>query len=465
MANKAKFGSSNKKSIQKIFGTDGVRGEVGTILTPELSLEIGYLCGRILPSEGPFLIGKDSRISGSMLCASLIAGLTSSGRDVWDIGLCPTPAISFLIRKYKAAGGLMVSASHNPPKDNGIKIFQQDGSKITAEMQSEIESKLFNFYSKNKYKNIVNKFGFDFKRFDLLSDYKEHLISSVEGCDLNNKKIVLDLCWGSATSCGLEVFESLGASIYDLHSKPNGHKINHKCGSTNLKSLRQAVIQSSSDIGFAFDGDADRMIAIDKKGRVIDGDHVLYLWGEHLLGKNKLPNNLLIGTVMSNLGFQRNWEEKGGKLYRTPVGDQNVYQAMVSSGASLGGEPSGHVLFAEHGLSGDGILTALKIASLCTIKGKSISELRDESFTPFPQKLVNLRLSEKANKEDWKECSPIIEALSQAEEAMGDEGRVLIRKSGTEPLLRIMVEAESTELVNTWTSRLKSIVEKYFLMI
>ena len=443
------------------FGTDGVRGKAGKDLSPALALQIGFWSNYVLPKEGAVLIGQDSRLSGDMVTAALTAGLTAAGREVWHIGLCPTPAVPQLIKKYQAAGGFMVSASHNPPEDNGIKIFDADAVKIDSGKQKLIESSLRGEDSKVKLMSNLSTFGKSYQRQELLGDYQQKLLNSVQGENLNGIPIVLDLCWGSATSCAAEIFQALGADLTVLHGKPDGSRINVSCGSTNLKKLREAVLEKGAEMGFAFDGDADRVLAIDGKGRVIDGDHILYLWGSTLQEHGELPSNRIVATVMSNLGFERAWKERGGVLQRTPVGDQNVHEAMTKTGAALGGEQSGHILSAKHGLFGDGLLTAIQVATICKSKNLTLEKWRDTSFKSFPQKLVNVSLPNLVHKINWKECEPIQKAVTQAESSMGEDGRVLLRASGTEPLLRVMVEAKNQGDVDSWTSHLAKLVEEH----
>ena len=439
------------------FGTDGIRGHVGRVLTPALCLQVGYWCGRELPDTGPILIGMDSRLSGSMVASALTAGLTAAGREVWNLGLCPTPAVPLLIRQFSAAGGLMVSASHNPPADNGIKVFGSDGAKLSAESQSRIEAGLRDDTGGAPDSSAL--FGASYERNDLLAGYSDSLLGSVGNRRLDGVPIVLDLCWGSATACGAEAFRSLGAVLTVLHGEPDGSKINVSCGSTQLAPLRQAVVDCGAAMGFAFDGDADRMLAVDGRGRVLDGDHTLFLWGSVLQHQQALPDQRLVATVMSNLGFERAWQDRGGVLDRTPVGDQHVHAAMVTSGAALGGEQSGHILSASHGLCGDGVLTALQVATLCHAQEISLSEWLDRSFKAFPQKLVNVTVPDLERRKGWESCEPLAEAVRDAEQAMGDRGRVLVRASGTEPLLRVMVEADDSEAVESWTSRLAQIAD------
>ena len=446
------------KPSQISFGTDGLRGRVDTMLTPALALQVGYWCGRVLQAEGPVLIGMDSRSSGSMLVAALTAGLTASGREVWTLGLCPTPAVPGLIRRYSAAGGLMVSASHNPPEDNGIKVFGATGSKVSPERQQAIEAGL---RSGDGAGIALAASGVARHRPELLDDYRASLLSSVGQHRLDGVPIVLDLCWGSATACGAEVFAALGADLTVLHGDPDGTRINVNCGSTHLEPLRRAVIEKGAAMGFGFDGDADRMLAVDGQGRVVDGDHVLYLWGSVLQAQEQLPDQRLVATVMSNLGFERTWQARGGLLDRTPVGDQHVHAEMVRTGAALGGEQSGHILSSSHGLAGDGVLTALQLASLCHAQQLSLAEWVDQSFQAYPQKLVNVRVENRERRKGWADCAQLYSLVQEAEASMAEDGRVLVRASGTEPLLRVMVEAADQAVVDHWTSRLAAAADQH----
>jgi phosphoglucosamine mutase len=440
------------------FGTDGIRGRVGSAITPALALQVGYWTGLVLPPDGPVVIGTDSRSSGPMLVAALSAGLAAAGREVWQLGLCPTPAVPGTIRRRGAAGGLMVSASHNPPHDNGIKVFGASGAKLARAQQQAIEQGL-----RGEAPDLDGEWsgaGTVASRSDLLAEYQEALVASVGGQRLDGCRVVLDLCWGSATACGEEVFRALGAEVVALHGRPDGARINQGCGSTHLEPLRQAVIDGGAEMGFAFDGDADRMLAVDGRGRVVDGDQILYLWGSALREANQLPGDRIVATVMSNLGFERAWRERGGVLERTPVGDQHVHAAMEDFGAGLGGEQSGHILSAHHGMSGDGLLTALQVATLVHGRGQSLADWMEGSFRPYPQKLVNVTVLDRSRRTGWQECEPMREAVERAEAAMAGRGRVLVRASGTEPLLRVMVEAAEREQVDHWTTLLAAEAER-----
>ena len=439
------------------FGTDGIRGRVGQLITPALALQLGYWCGRVLPQGGPVLLGMDSRSSGPMLVAALAAGLTAAGRDVLDLGLCPTPAVPGAIRQLGASGGLMVSASHNPPHDNGIKVFGACGAKLGKEQQAAIEAGLHG----HAPVEALPGDGRLEARPDLLEAYQQRLLASVGDARLDGCPIVLDLCWGSATSCGEAVFRALGADVTVLHGSPDGRRINQDCGSTHLEPLRQAVQERGAAMGFAFDGDADRMLAVDGRGRIVDGDHVLYLWGQALMQAGELPDNRLVATVMSNLGFERAWQARGGLLERTAVGDQYVHAAMEELGAALGGEQSGHILSARHGMSGDGLLTALQVATLIQAGAGSLADWLDDSFRPYPQKLVNVTVPDRQRRTGWQACTPLAEAVAAAEAAMAGSGRVLVRASGTEPLLRVMVEAAEAADVEHWSAELARLADQH----
>jgi phosphoglucosamine mutase len=440
------------------FGTDGIRGRVGSQITPALALQLGYWCGQVLPAGGPILLGSDSRSSGPMLVAALAAGLTAAGRDVLDLGLCPTPAVPGAIRALGGSGGLMVSASHNPPQDNGIKVFGACGAKLGKEQQVAIETGL---HGGSDAASSFCGTGRVLPRPDLLEAYQQRLLASVEGARLDGCRIVLDLCWGSASSCGEALFRALGADLIVLHGQPDGSRINQGCGSTHLEPLRAAVLEQGAAMGFAFDGDADRMLAVDGRGRIVDGDQILYLWGQALMAEGALPENRIVATVMSNLGFERAWQASGGLLERTAVGDQYVHAAMEELGAALGGEQSGHILSARHGMSGDGLLTALQVATLIQARGGSLADWMDSSFQPYPQKLVNVTVPDKARRTGWQSCTPLSEAVQQAEAAMHGSGRVLVRASGTEPLLRVMVEAAEQGDVDHWSQHLAALADQH----
>jgi phosphoglucosamine mutase len=455
----------------KLFGTDGIRGHVGSFLTAPLALEVGISAGRVLKERVALecdrlhrqdakviAIGQDSRTSGDMLSAAISAGLTAAGWDVWHIGLCPTPAVAYLTANTpEIYGGVMISASHNPPEDNGIKFFGDNGTKLCSETQRAIEALL----ESRLHADLVNSstdWGKYYEKAHLISDYQDSLQNSI-ATDLQGIKVVLDLAHGSATRVSLEVFQNLGAEVICLHQEADGDRINVNCGSTHLEPLRAAVKAHGADMGFAFDGDADRVLAVDSHGRIVDGDYILYLWGQELMEKNQLPDSAIVTTVMANLGFERAWQKLGGNFVRTAVGDQYVHAEMVRSGAMLGGEQSGHVLCRHYAVSGDGLLAALHLAALAKQKAP-LAELMDQSFHPYPQLLKNVRVEDRELRRNWQTCDALVQAIALAEQDLGDRGRVLVRASGTEPLMRVMVEAESLDLATHWTDSLTGLIAK-----
>ncbi|MBD2383965.1 phosphoglucosamine mutase [Cylindrospermum sp. FACHB-282] len=446
-----------------LFGTDGIRGRVGELLSAPLVLQVGFWAGMVLRSHadqvGPVILGQDSRNSGDMLAMALSAGLTAAGLEVWYLGLCPTPCVAYLASVTNAIGGVMISASHNPPEDNGIKIFGADGGKLPQLLQAEIEAGL---RGKRSPTEIVSHCGRHYSRQELIGHYREALQKPLQGgINLQGMKIVLDLAWGAAVGLAPTVFTEMGAEVICLHNEADGDRINVNCGSTHLDILQTTVKQHNADLGFAFDGDADRVLAVDNTGRQVNGDYILYLWGCHLQQKQQLPDKLIVSTVMANLGFERAWQKLGGKLIRTAVGDQYVQTEMSRTGAMLGGEQSGHILCPHYGITGDGLLTALHLAALVKEAGVSLGQMVDQSFQTYPQLLHNVRVVDRDRRLGWKDCQPLVMAIANAEAAMGDTGRILVRASGTEPVIRVMVEAANAELANHWTNELVSQVQQY----
>jgi phosphoglucosamine mutase len=454
-------GNSVSLPNTKLFGTDGIRGQAGELLNAPLALQIGFWAGQVLrqnsPNQGPVILGQDSRNSSDMLAMALSAGLTAAGLEVWNLGLCPTPCVAYLASVSESVGGVMISASHNPPEDNGIKFFGSNGMKLSQQLQEQIEAGIRGA----KVPIASLGWGRHHHRPELVKNYATSLEGSLQGMNLRGMRIVLDLAWGAAARLGYAVFAQMGADVICLHNSPDGDRINVNCGSTHLDSLQAAVLEYNADLGFAFDGDADRVLGVDNKGRSIDGDYILYLWGRHLRRAEQLPENLIISTVMANLGFERAWEELGGKLIRTSVGDQYVHAEMQRTGSMLGGEQSGHILCPHYGISGDGLLTALHMASLVRESGESLAQLVDGSFETYPQLLRNVRVDDREKRLKWHECETLQGAIARAKTAMGEQGRVLVRASGTEPLIRVMVEAASHELANFWTENLVLAVQKY----
>jgi phosphoglucosamine mutase len=452
----------------RLFGTDGIRGKAGDLLTAPLAMQVGFWAGKVLQTEanqvGPIVIGQDSRNSSSMLAMALSAGLTASGIEVWDLGLCPTPGVAHLTNTTEAIGGVMISASHNPPEDNGIKFFGANGSKLSLTLQDQIEAALRGLWRSPETPST--HWGQHYHRPELRQVYQSSLQATLlaeqsHPQPLRGLRVVLDLAWGAAVELAPLAFEALGADVICLHDTADGDRINVNCGSTHLGQLKAAVAGAKADLGFAFDGDADRVLAVDASGRSVDGDYILYLWGTALQQRNRLPGNAIVATVMSNLGFERAWEKQGGTLIRAAVGDQYVHAEMLRHGAMLGGEQSGHVLCRHYGVSGDGLLTALHLAALVQHSGVSLATLLDQSFQTYPQLLKNVRVEDRTRRLNWQDCEPLQAEIARAEAAMGNQGRILVRASGTEPVIRVMVEAETDELVNHWTESLVSTVQTH----
>ncbi len=446
-----------------LFGTDGIRGKVGDLLNAPLALEVGFWAGIVLRTHasqlGPVILGQDSRNSSDMLAMALSAGLTAAGIEVWYLGLCPTPCVAYLTSVSNAIGGVMISASHNPPEDNGIKLFGEDGTKLPQALQAEIEAGLRGNIS---VAASVSNCGRHYARHELIKNYSEALKTPLQGVvNLQGMKIVLDLAWGAAVGLAPVVFREMGAEVICLHKEADGDRINVNCGSTHLDILQATVKQHNADLGFAFDGDADRVLAVDNTGRQVNGDYILYLWGCHLQQQQQLPDSLIVSTVMANLGFERAWQKHGGNLIRTAVGDQYVQAELLRTGGMLGGEQSGHILCRHYGITGDGLLTALHIAALVKEAGVSLGEMVDQSFQTYPQLLHNVRVMDRDRRLGWKDCEPVQKAIALAEAAMGDAGRILVRASGTEPVIRVMVEAVDAELAHHWTHELVSQVQQH----
>lgn len=446
-----------------LFGTDGIRGRVGELLSASLALQVGCWAGLVLRTQsrtpGPVIVGQDSRNSSDMLATALGVGLATAGLEVWHLGLCPTPSVAHLTSVSNAVGGVMISASHNPPEDNGIKIFGPDGTKLPQVWQQQIEAGL---RGTEAFPASHQARGRRYTRPELVSSYVESLKRPLLGkLNLQGMRIVLDLAWGAAVGLAPAVFREMGAEVICLHDLPDGDRINVQCGSTHLAPLQSAVLQHAADLGFAFDGDADRVLAVDNQGQAVDGDYILYLWGQALKAAQQLPEQLIVATVMSNLGFERAWEQQGGQLRRTPVGDQYVQAEMLRTGGMLGGEQAGHILCRHYSVTGDGLLTALHLAALVQRAGGSLSELVEQCFQPYPQLLRNVRVEARLARLSFQQCEAVQRAIAQAEAAMGEQGRVLVRASGTEPVIRVMVEAASAELAHHWTEHLVLAVQQH----
>ena len=439
----------------KYFGTDGVRGQANEGLTLEMSIKIGQYLGWYYGKEkhAKILIGKDTRLSGDMFELGLAAGATSTGAQVYLLGVCPTPAISYLVRKERFDCGIMVSASHNPYYDNGIKCFNHNGEKMEEELLLEIES-----YMDGKCEIELatgDHIGEYFDWEDGLEIYMSWL-KEIVPVDLEGYRIAVDLANGSATSTVVETLDSLGATVEAINNSPNGININTKCGSTHPENLQRMMKENDFDLGLAFDGDADRLIAVDPKGNLVDGDHILYICSRYMKEKNTLNKNMCVTTVMANLGLYKALDANKIDYIKTDVGDKYVFEEMQKHDYYLGGEQSGHIIFYEHAVTGDGLLTALKLLEIMKNTGKGITELSEGLFI-YPQLLKNVKVNDKNKALKDESLKAVVDEVAKE---LGDEGRILVRPSGTEPLIRVMVEAKTDALCAKYVSHVVEFIEK-----
>lgn len=426
----------------KYFGTDGFRGEANRKLTVEHAFKVGRFLGWYYGQEykARIVIGKDTRRSSYMFEYALAAGLTASGADAYLLHVTTTPSVSFVVRTEDFDCGIMISASHNPYYDNGIKIISGSGKKIEAEVEQKIED-----YIDGKAGELPLATGEQIGRtVDYIAGrnrYIGHLIAMATR-SFKNTKVGLDCSNGSASSIAKSVFDALGAKTYVIHNEPDGTNINRDCGSTHIGELKKFVLERGLDVGFAYDGDADRCIAVDSNGRIIDGDLILYICGKYLKEEGQLTNNTVVTTIMSNLGLYKAFDKIGISYEKTAVGDKYVYANMCDNGHCLGGEQSGHIIFSKYATTGDGILTSLMVMGVMMDRKQSLASLASE-VTIYPQVLKNVRV---ADKTAAKENPAVQEAVKAVAERLGDDGRILVRESGTEPVIRVMVEAETTKL-------------------
>lgn len=443
----------------KYFGTDGVRGEANVELTPELAFKLGRFGGYVLSqheNERPrVFVGRDTRISGQLLESALVAGLLSVGIEVYLLGVVATPGVSYLVRTEKASAGVMISASHNPALDNGIKFFGADGFKLDDEREFEIEE-LLDADEDTLPRPSAEGLGTVVDYPEGLRKYVKFLVST--GIDLEGMPIALDMANGAASASARDVFLDLGADITVMGDQPNGLNINDGVGSTHPENLQELVKKSECQMGLAFDGDSDRLIAVDENGDLVDGDKIMYIIGKYLAQKGQLAKNTIVTTVMSNLGFHKALEREGIEKAITAVGDRYVVEEMRKSGYNLGGEQSGHVIIMDYNTTGDGQLTAIQLAKVVKESGKTLSELAAE-VTIYPQKLVNIRV-ENSMKHNAMEVPAIADIIHKMEDEMAGNGRILVRPSGTEPLLRVMAEAPTHEEVDYYVDTIADVVRK-----
>ncbi len=437
------------------FGTDGIRGTVGIEpITPEFVLKLGWAVGRVLANNNSnkVLIGKDTRISGYMLESALEAGLIAAGMNIRLLGPMPTPAIAYLTRTFHACAGIVISASHNPYPDNGIKIFSSDGMKLADELELEIEAEL------NKTLTTVTpeKLGKAERISDAAGRYIEFCKSTIpHEINLKNLKIVVDCANGATYHVAPSVFKELGAQVIAIANQPDGFNINANCGATSPKTLQAAVLQHQADLGIALDGDGDRVVMVDKHGEILDGDELLFIIAENRQQRGKLQG-AVVGTVMSNLGLELALKARGISFERAAVGDRYVLEKLVQMGGTLGGESSGHVICLDRTTTGDGIVTALQILAISVTTGKALHELK-AGMHKCPQKMINVPIKQKFNLNDLPQVQTAIHA---AEQRLAQRGRVLLRPSGTEPLVRVMVEGEDIQQVETLVEELADVVRK-----
>ena len=442
----------------KYFGTDGVRGEANVELTPEMAFKLGRFGGYVLSqhaTEAPTVfVGRDTRISGEMLEAALIAGLLSVGIHVYKLGVLATPAVAYLVKTEGASAGVMISASHNPALDNGIKFFGGDGFKLDDDKEAEIEA-LLDASEDTLPRPSAEGLGTVVDYPEGLRKYEAYLVST--GTALEGMKVALDTANGAASTSARQIFADMGAQLTVIGETPDGLNINLNVGSTHPEALQELVKESQSAIGLAFDGDSDRLIAVDENGEIVDGDKIMYIIGKYLSEKGQLAQNTIVTTVMSNLGFHKALDREGINKAVTAVGDRYVVEEMRKSGYNLGGEQSGHVILMDYNTTGDGQLSAVQLTKIMQETGKSLSELASE-VTIYPQKLVNIRV-ENAMKEKAMEVPAIKAIIDKMEEEMAGNGRILVRPSGTEPLLRVMAEAPTTEEVDYYVDTIAEVVK------
>ena len=445
--------------MARLFGTDGVRGIANEELTIELAMNLGKYGAHVITQGKPkakILVGKDTRISGDMLEAALSSGILSAGCDVINVGVIPTPAIAKLVRVLEADAGVMISASHNPVAFNGIKFFNSEGLKLSDQIEDEIENMILSGAVIAKPTGTQIGHVRPYENAEI--EYMDYVVSTLEGMNFEGLKVAMDCANGAASSVAPQTMNRLDAKVYNIHHEPDGTNINENCGSTHLGDLIKFVKVVGADVGLAFDGDADRLLAIDENGMLVDGDKIMAICGKALAEKGHLKDNTIVSTVMSNLGFDIALKENNLKTLKTQVGDRYVLEEMLANGYQLGGEQSGHIIFLEHNTTGDGLLTAVQLLRVMKETGKKLSELA-AMMTVYPQVLKNAKVPND-KKHTFSENLVVSEKIKEIEDKFHGKGRVLIRPSGTEPLVRVMIEGENQEELEREAIGLVELIEK-----
>lgn len=439
----------------KYFGTDGFRGEANVDLTVEHAYQVGRYLGWYYSRnhKARIVIGKDTRRSSYMFEYSLVAGLTSSGADVYLLHVTTTPSVSYVVRSEEFDCGIMISASHNPYYDNGIKIINGKGHKLEATVENLIEQYIDGLTDPIPYatKDAIGR------TIDYSMGRNRYIgyLMSIPTRAFKDFKVGLDCANGSSSAIAKSVFDALGAQTFVINNQPDGLNINTNCGSTHIEVLQKYVVENGLDVGFAYDGDADRCIAVDEFGRIVDGDLILYVCGLEMKAKGELVNDTIVTTIMSNFGLYKSLDKVGIRYEKTAVGDKYVYENMVQNGHCIGGEQSGHIIFSKHATTGDGILTSLKVMETMVENKKTLAQLT-EAVDIYPQLLINVRVTDKKKAQ---EDADVQKAVKEVEEALGDEGRILVRESGTEPVVRVMVEAKSDEICHEYVLKVVNVIK------
>ena len=449
--------------MARLFGTDGVRGVANEELTPLLAMQLGQAGATVLTRENEhrptIMVGCDTRISGDMLANALMAGICSVGANAVYVGVIPTPAVAYLTKKYKVEAGVVISASHNPVEFNGIKFFDGNGYKLPDSMEDEIEALIRNGMQGVEFPtgSRVGKIKY---RTDAREEYINHAVQTVP-VDLSGMKIVVDCAEGASYYTSVEALRELGATVVPIHNMPDGTNINANCGSTHMEELQARVVFEKADVGLAFDGDADRLLAVDENGEMVDGDQIMGIVGVHMRDQGKLKKDTIVATVMSNLGFFKMGEREHLNMEQTKVGDRYVLERMREIGASLGGEQSGHIIFLDENTTGDGLLSALHLLQVMVDTKKPLSELA-KVMTVMPQALINAKVPNH-KKDRYMEYPEIAGAIEELDRKFAGEGRVLIRPSGTEPKVRVMIEGKDQKMIEEEARKLADLIQNIML--